>query len=758
VIRRVCLLLLMVVLVGPAFAVTTPANAADPRVRLSSSTLVSSVGDPVTLFASIDSSLEARTVQFVANPRTSTEKLLGSVDVLDNAASVAYSRDNAVIDTIVAQTDSDGPDHESQSITVEWKEPVPVLALRLTPDGPSTEVGKPFTVTATLISDGPPQNGRIIHFRATRPGQPTEISDPPISGGRATFSYTRTAPGIDTITALLDDSDVSKRIRHKWVKVDPPPETLQVTATPKGTSGVVGSTFTVTVNVSSGTPARPQAGAMVTLTSTMSGSATETRSGATNQSGRVDFSYSRDKPGSDIISVRAVHGDRNATDSLTRRWDPLPALVVTASPDGTTGAVGSTFTVTASVTSGGSALAGAAVTLTSTMADAPPVTRAGKTDPSGRVVLEYPRDKPGSDTISVLAVFDGRSDTDSLTRTWVRVIGPTPVLTASPDGTTGVVGSLFPVRALVTLGGSPQVGVSVTLTSTMPGVPTVTRSGRTDVSGNVDLGYVRHKPGTDTIQVSAEIGGLSATDSLTREWIVANPKTPVLKLAPDGTTGIAGTTFTTTATLTRSAGPIAGRVVDFRATLKGQPDRTGTATTDAKGVALFGFTRLVAGADNIQASVLVDGVLAADSIGRRWTIAATVPVPPDLGTTSPGGVATVKGSGCRPGAPVVVMAGGTKVATTLAGPDGEYGMRAALANLPVGRHAVQISCGDRVTERTLDVVAVSASTGTAAASVVTSSSVLLFFLLLAITLRSGFLPAAASTTFSKKTSDADQPS
>ena len=71
------------------------------------------------------------------------------------------------------------------------------------PETATLTTGQPHTVTATLTNDGSPDGGETIAFVVTgaNPGSGTATTN---AAGVATFTYTGTAVGTDTITASFD--------------------------------------------------------------------------------------------------------------------------------------------------------------------------------------------------------------------------------------------------------------------------------------------------------------------------------------------------------------------------------------------------------------------------------------------------------------------------------------------------------------------------------------------------------------------------
>jgi hypothetical protein len=75
--------------------------------------------------------------------------------------------------------------------------------LTLTPEDADNPIGTPHTVTATLLTGPFPMDGENIVFTVTG-ANPTSGSAVTNSSGVATFTYTGTVPGVDTITAFFD--------------------------------------------------------------------------------------------------------------------------------------------------------------------------------------------------------------------------------------------------------------------------------------------------------------------------------------------------------------------------------------------------------------------------------------------------------------------------------------------------------------------------------------------------------------------------
>jgi hypothetical protein len=101
--------------------------------------------------------------------------------------------------------------------------------LTLTPADADNPIGTAHTVTATVLTGPFPVDGEDVVFTVTG-ANPTSGSDVTDSAGVATFTYTGTVPGLDTITAFLDlDGDgvqdanetVMDTATKEWINLPP---------------------------------------------------------------------------------------------------------------------------------------------------------------------------------------------------------------------------------------------------------------------------------------------------------------------------------------------------------------------------------------------------------------------------------------------------------------------------------------------------------------------------------------------------------
>jgi len=192
----------------------------------------------------------------------------------------------------------------------------------------------------------------------------------------------------------------------------------------------------------------------------------------------------------------------------------------------------------------------------------------------------------------------------------------------------------------------------------------------------------------------------------------------------------------------RSGDPVPDRQVTFEVSMRDRRTLTHTATTNAEGVAQFTYSRQHVGSDTVIGRATIDGATVRDQIRHEW--ARHAPPPPREGilevdsvTVSPGSDLRLSGGGCSPEAPVDVSVRERPVAVARADASGVYTVVATLPDLPLGRHTITATCPNAIAEATVDLVAHTATTGTAAAAGVTASAVLGFFVLLGSSLWRG---------------------
>jgi hypothetical protein len=192
-------------------------------------------------------------------------------------------------------------------------------------------------VTATVTdASGQPVAGVTVRFSVTGVN-PTSGSNVTDANGQATFTYTGTVAGLDTITAYADTNNNSTKEASEpsgtATKTWTPGQPDTLTLTPATATNIVGAQHCVTATVkdSFGNPVPGVTvqfsvpTAVATAASPSSGSAT------TNSSGQATFCYSALLPGLDTIHAYA-DTDNSGTEDLgepfadaTKTWTVPPS-------------------------------------------------------------------------------------------------------------------------------------------------------------------------------------------------------------------------------------------------------------------------------------------------------------------------------------------------------------------------------------------------------------------------------------------------
>jgi hypothetical protein len=276
---------------------------------------------------------------------------------------------------------------------------------------------------------------------------------------------------------------------------------------------------------------------------------------------------------------------------------------------------------------------------------------------------------------------------------------------------------------------------------------------RTEADGQASATYTRTIAGLETIDAEVVVDGRRGTDSIVHVWTLDADLE--VELDPAGASTQVGDEFTATSTVRDAGEPAAGAEVVFRSTVDGRQERTGTARVDADGRAVFTYTRDTAGPDQIQATVtLADGRTGQASVSHLWLdgdepVLPTSPQPTlqAEGALVPGGTATVRGTGCPSGSPVVLSIDGTRMATTRADSSGNHRTRLQLTEVDVGRHTLRAECLPVAVSEPVDVVVPTASGGAPGPAAATAMAVFGFFVLLGgqVVRLSGGNPAAGVT-------------
>jgi hypothetical protein len=194
------------------------------------------------------------------------------------------------------------------------------MTLVLTPPTAENEVGNPHTVTATVTDfGGQPVPGVTVRFTVTG-ANPTSGSDVTDANGQATFTYTGTVAGLDTIDAYADTNNNGVR---DLTTVPPEPAGVAtklwtpgppafLTLMPLTDTNTVGEEHCVTATVTDvfGNPVPDVIVRFTVLTATITHATPASGSATTDANGQAEFCYTAALPGvDDIYAFADTNGD-----------------------------------------------------------------------------------------------------------------------------------------------------------------------------------------------------------------------------------------------------------------------------------------------------------------------------------------------------------------------------------------------------------------------------------------------------------------
>ncbi|HVB65739.1 MAG TPA: Ig-like domain-containing protein, partial [Nitrolancea sp.] len=306
-------------------------------------------------------------------------------------------------------------------------------------------------------------------------------------------------------------------------------------------------------------------------------------------------------PNSGTSTVTATAGTATS-DSATIDWISTTATKFTLTPTSINAATGSTQTWTAKVTdTGGSPIAGVAVDYQVAGVNPKSATLAGTTDVNGQVTFSYVGANAGDDTVTAFTDLNSNTqlDTGELSATAQAHWGAPASISISPTSMTTSTGTALVLTATVLDASSnPVAGVVVNFTIT--GANPTSGSATTDANGEATFSDPGTHTGTDT--VNAAVPNLT-TAVATIQWVAG--ATTLALSASNGTPNV-NSAVTITATLTDNGGhAVPNTKIYF--TVTGANTASGSATTDANGIATFSYTGTHTGADAVQAFADLSG-------------------------------------------------------------------------------------------------------------------------------------------------------
>jgi Big-like domain-containing protein len=249
------------------------------------------------------------------------------------------SNGTAGTDTIEASATLTGSGGQPQTVTdtatKTWRSVIgPPAVLTLTPPADTNTVGSEHCVTATVAdATAHPTPGITVIFSVTGTNPQSNTSATTDANGQATFCYTGTQAGPDTIKAFADTNtngsqdtgEPSGTAAKAWLPGAP----ATLTLTPSADTNTVGAQHCVTATVRDNF-GNPVPNVSVRFSVGPSVPATfpspSTGQGSTNSSGQAAFCYTVSLPGIDRIHAFAdLNGDQTEqptepSDDATKTW------------------------------------------------------------------------------------------------------------------------------------------------------------------------------------------------------------------------------------------------------------------------------------------------------------------------------------------------------------------------------------------------------------------------------------------------------
>ena len=546
-------------------------------------------------------------------------------------------------------------------------------SLSLSPNTASNPVGTTHTVTATVTDGGNPVEGVTVYFAVNLDingaysgycsiGYCTPATTD--ENGEATYSYSSSLESNDTIYAFADpnanavhDAGEPGDSAAKVWRSNP---AATLTPLEPATSGdlfvdIQQRCVSGFAQDSQGSPSvRP-------VVFTVTGANPQTKTENSNTGGGVGFCYTGENAGDDTITA-FVDNNRNGTQEAgepsnsppnpTQHWRADIPDSLSLTPETATNDIGTTHTVTATVTDGGNPVEGVTVYFAvnldingaysgyCSIGYCTPAT----TDENGEATYSYSSSLESNDTIYAFAdpnanaVHDAGEPGDSAAKVWRS--NPAATLTPLEPATSGDLFVDIQQRCVSGFAQDSQGSPSVRpVVFTVTGANPQTKTENSNTGGGVGFCYTGENAGDDTITAfvdnnrngTQEAGEPSnSPPNPTQHWRADIPDS--LSLTPETATNDIGTTHTVTATVTDGGNPVEGVTVYFAVNLDINGAYSGycsigyctPATTDENGEATYSYSSSLESNDTIyafadpNANAVHDAGEPGDSAAKVW--------------------------------------------------------------------------------------------------------------------------------------------
>jgi RHS repeat-associated protein len=427
-----------------------------------------------------------------------------------------------------------------------------LLALR--PDTATNPLGALYTATAVATdASGEPLPNVTVRFtvlsgpNAGRTGQ--AVTD---ASGMATFSYTSTQAGLDTLRASLVNLSGgtlnSNNVTARWIP------TVNLLLSPPTATNPVGNPYNATLQATDGA-GQPVANLIVTFRVTSGPNAGRTGHGTTGANGQAVFPYTSTAAGTDTLeaTITLQGGNTLASNQVTAVW--TAPLTLTLAPPTATHPLGAPATLVATLTDGShQPVPGSAVSFQVLTGPNAGRTGQGTTDTAGQATFTYTSTVLGTDVLDASLGQGLRSN--RVTTTWIAI--PAALTYLGP--TVGRCGESQTLSALLTESATGQPIAGQILTFNLGGQ---TATATTGGDGVATAALTPAGPGAFPLTVTFAGGGPYTGSAVS--LLIAVPRSATV-LTYTGSFAVAdGQAQTVSARLTDAASgaPLPGRTVTF---------------------------------------------------------------------------------------------------------------------------------------------------------------------------------------------------
>jgi len=499
-----------------------------------------------------------------------TDPRIPKITVTIGGQSASYLDTAHILDTFGYDVACDNRNESLQWRPIGGSSTTDTGHLTLLPLTTTTIVGGTYTASAVLTDAGnEPQPNLPIDFRVvTGPNTGKTGRVNTNSGGVATFSYVSTATGTDTVRASITGSTGgvlnSNDVKSIWVT------TAAVSLAPPSATNPTGTIYNATATVTDGA-GTPLANMNVTFRITSGPNAGKTGTGISAANGTTYFAYTSSIAGTDTIVASVIGAGGNAIQSnaVTATWEA--PISIALAPATATQQLGSTYTATATVTSGGSPANGASVTFNVIAGPNAPRTATSATNAAGQATFSYSSTTPGTD---FLQATSGSATSNQVVVKWINI--PTALQFLGSYGAEYNDPQTFTAKLTEALTGAPIANQTVAFD-----LGGQTAGGTTDTNGIARVTIVPSGiPGPTPIAVTFAANGAYSAANANAVVSVVRDETAIQYTG--GTIVPNGVAQTVSALLTDPDGdaPIANRTITFTI-----GSVTVSAVTNASGVA-----------------------------------------------------------------------------------------------------------------------------------------------------------------------------